>query len=660
VEPVALTKGMLKSTSSICSNNPKFFENILDRYRNISRNSGFIGRLLNKKKDLMFGILDFEYLVFHPWVIMEEKKFNSREFLFCPVSLEPKFQVENYLLQKKTIESPSIEQPVQKGILQCRIPISISGAENGFLEISPGISGILDQKQILSFIFQMSVTSDSFGKYLSSKPISLMDHLNIQSGLTEMPVTIPFLSRSGNVGDTSQSQIQDGFLFEYSNMHNKQNNRFYESETNKNERRTSHIGHLLTFSYNNSNNKIKNGFTRNKQSIFSPDTLYSLYKWMVFASSRLTIPSRSPWIPQGQIFNQEEILHPIIELKRSQMLKQGPFTGDLKDNDRRRSLSIFSASSDLPSFPPFSIHSNDLTKTSTQRKAEGLLDREKRLHPEIGMKEVGSLDKGTVTGEISSQVPKQLEYGQSPPRTFISNRSLPDGYPNKGEKTDIDFDSTASLKKERARSEKGNILNELGKDNQIRRTSINLISDLFAINHGFLNKRNSVFFKKSMNTNIGAFDERLSYHLSSRSGFQNNRFPINPEYSSNSVIKSGNETSGPPIVFGEVPLPSPIVPSEKRRSTQQNRAGLIDQLLEEDLIARTQRTHPLPMELVHMNKKIPPDIAKMKTDVVEEERSSSLRGPSTNQMHLDIHHLTEQVYQMLEKKFQIERERRGM
>lgn len=659
MEPVAgLTKGMLKSTSSICSNNLEFFENILDRYRNISRNSGFIGRLLNKKKDLTFGILDFEYLVFHPCVIMEEKKFNSREFLFCPVSLEPKFQVENYFLQKKTNESSSIEQPVQKGILQCRIPISISGAENGFLEISPGISGILDQKQILSFIFQMSVTSGSFGKYLSSKPFSLMDYLNIQSGLTEMPVTIPFFSKSGIVENPSQSQIQDESLFEYSNTHNKQNNIFYESEKNRYKRKTSYIGHLLTSSYDNTINEIKNGFAGNKQSIFSPDTPHSLYKWMVFAKGRLTIPSRSSWIPQGRIFNQEEILHPAVELKRGQLLNQGPFTGDLKDNDQKQSMTLFSASSGLRSFPATSIHSSDSTKTRIQRNGEGLSDREKGLHPEIGIKEEGSMDKGTVMGDIYSQVPKQLEYALSPLRTSISNPSLPDNYSNKGD-TEIDFYSTMSLKKERARFEKGNILNELRTGEQIRKTSINLISDLFAINHGILNKHNSVFLREPMNASTGVFDERLLHHLISRSGFQNNRIPMNPEHSSNSVNKSGNEISGKPMVFDEVPFLPSIVPFEDRKSNQQSRFGLIDQQ-QDDLIARTQRMHPVPMELVHMNEKIPQEITPMKTDVVEEEQSSSLRGPSTSQMPLDIHHLTEQVYQMLEKKFKIERERRGM
>jgi hypothetical protein len=595
VEPVAgLNKGMLKSTSSICSNKPEFFENILDRYRNISRNSGFIGRLLNKKKDLTFGILDFEYLVFHPWVIMEEKKFNSREFLFCPVSLEPKFQVGNYFLQKKTNESSSIEQPVQKGILQCRIPISISGAENGFLEISPEISGILE-----------------------SKPFSLMDYLNLQSGLTEMPVTIPFFSKSGIVENPSQSQIQDESLFEYSNTH------------------------------------------KNKQSIFSPDTPPSLYKWMVFAKGRLTIPSRSSWIPQGRIFNQEEILHPAVGLKRGQLLNQGPFTGDLKDNDQKESMTLFSASSGLRSFPPTSIHSSDSTKTRIQRNGEGLSDREKGLHPETGIKEDGSMDKGTVMGDISSQVQKQLEYALSPLRTSISNPSLPDNYSNKGD-TEIDFYSTMSLKKERARFEKGNILNELRTGEQIRKTSINLISDLFAINHGILNKHNSVFLREPMNASRGVFDERLLHHLISRSGFQNNRIPMNPEHSSNSVNKSGNEISGKPMIFDEVPFLPSIVPFENRKSNQKSRSGLIDQQQEDDLIARTQKMHPIPMELVHMNEKIPQEITPMKTDVVEEEQSSSLRGPSTSQIPLDIHHLTEQVYQMLEKKFKIERERRGM
>lgn len=660
MEPVTgLTVGSLKSFPYICSDDREFSKIILNRYRNISKNPGFIGQVLNKKKTLKFGILDLEYLALYPWVITEERIFNYKEFIFCPVSFETKILVENSCLPKKGSEIPSIKQPPQKGVFQYQIPIFTIGTENGFLETCYGMSGILNKKSILSFIFQMSITSGSFRKYLLSKPFSLMNYLNVKSGNTEMPVSIPFFFRSRNYKDKSLDQKNDKTLFEHNNTYYKQSTIFHESGINNYEEDTSFIGHLLSFSHDKNINELKNGFDGYNRSRFSPDTFLDLNKWVVATIDRVRISHYGSVIPRGQKFNREENFDPKFELKKGELLNKVPFAEDLKYDDPKQSFSLLFQYSDLQSSHSFQYNSNNSTKTSIKHKVTGLLDREKRPQPEIRMKEDHSMDKITIMDDISSEVQKQKEYASFIPLTSISNQFSPDNYPYKGEKTEIDLHSIILLKKERERSVRVNILNEYKKAGQISRTTINLISDLFAINHRILNKSISGFLREPMNVGIVKFDERLSYHLISRSGSLTNRIHINPVHGSNRVIKSGNHTIEIPMGFGGMPLTSSILPFEDRKSNQQSRFELIEQE-EEDFIARTQRTHPVQMKLKHMKENIPREISKNKKDVVEEERYSSLTSQSTNLMPFDMHHLTDQVYQMLEKKIQIERERRGM
>ncbi|MCL7412015.1 MAG: hypothetical protein M8353_00140 [ANME-2 cluster archaeon] len=253
-------------------------------------------------------------------------------------------------------------------------------------------------------------------------------------------------------------------------------------------------------------------------------------------------------------------------------------------------------------------------KDKDGKASSGLLSATSDLRPFVHF----SYPSGNSTSSIQHRMG---EYVPSTPQTSRSNLFFPDDHPNKGDTNEIDPHSTMIEEVEREHYEKGNKLNQLRKIGLIRRTADNVISHPFAIDHGVLKKRN-------------------------------------PISGSSRIIKYGNQIPGIPNVFGEVPLTPSLLPFEYRRSSAQSRSGPVGEQ-EDDFITRTQRTHPVHMELVRTKDAVPQEIIRMKNDVAGEERSSSLKT-STNQMHIDMHYLTEQVYQKLEKKIRIERERRGM
>ena len=567
MEPVAgMNMGFVRASPTIGLDNRDFSRKVLNRYRRLSKNAGFIGRILGKRQDIMFDVLNLEYLSFQPWVHKKDRVFTIREFSAVYLSINPKIRLENYFTLKKCSAGIQTEPPLQTRVFQYNTPVPGIASNNTLLNIYPRMPGILHNVQIPAFIFQVSRTGRLVPKIVMPKAVPFFIRPVVEPGLFELPDAIHSFYGARDV-----------------------------------ELKNILLEHLISFSSGKSIIEAKTRFLKDRITKNTKNTQYGVNEWMIDALC------------------QERRLLPGNGMEKGQVLDHRTFVEDDISKGQEKQSNV------QPPFPVFPTstypynHTSDLKINMINRWSIGLLDRERKK----------SYEHGFTVGSILANKP-------------ISALSSQDGFPQ---------------------SDRGKTLRGMKKAYQWQRAAIRISSNSLPIRSrmsGIMKSGNYIIFRDQINSSPEPPGKQLSYPVIPAMESSGTSIPMTLAHNSMGAVEPRRFESEIPLIPGSETSLVPDLIWNHRNSGPGAGFELTGQNKDKGYATKTKKTAPLLMELANVKENLSSKTIKRGKDMAEEELSSPLTGQSANQVHFDMERLTDQIYQMLEKKIRIERERRGM